>query len=65
MPDIASERLPDMVLIDIGLPRMDDYEVARRLGTRNADRTRSSSPFPAIAMNRPAGRVGQRDSAIT
>ena len=35
MPDIARERLPDMVLIDIGLSRVDDYEVARRLGYEN------------------------------
>src|SRR5262249_20181533 len=32
--DAASAFLPDMVRVDIGLPRMDGYEVARRLRER-------------------------------
>ncbi|MPZ44279.1 MAG: PAS domain S-box protein, partial [Betaproteobacteria bacterium] len=38
---IASERAPEVVLLDIGLPGMDGYEVATRL--REMEQTRSST----------------------
>jgi CheY-like chemotaxis protein len=36
--DIAAEFQPDIVLLDIGMPEIDGYEVARRLRTANAGR---------------------------
>jgi CheY-like chemotaxis protein len=34
----AAASVPDVALIDIGLPRMDGYEVARRLREQSSDR---------------------------
>jgi two-component system CheB/CheR fusion protein len=36
--EVAGEFLPEIVLLDIGLPQMDGYEVARRLRARYPDR---------------------------
>ncbi len=44
--DLASEYLPDAVFLDIGLPGMDGYEVARRL--RQDERT---ARIPLFAMS--------------
>ena len=59
--DEAAAFRPEVVLLDIGLPGMDGYEVARRSAARRPRRTPSSSPSPATARRRtaaaPRGRL--------
>lgn len=43
--DLALERLPDLCVVDVGMPRLDGYEVTRRL--RATDATRS---IPIIVL---------------
>jgi PAS domain S-box-containing protein len=51
----AAERLrPDVAFIDIGLPQMDGYEVARRL--RSSDRCRSVKLVALTGYGQPADR---------
>ena len=53
--DRVSEELPSLVLLDLMLPRMDGYEVARRL---KGDPRSSHIPIIAItALARPADRT--------
>ena len=52
------EYRPEFVLLDIGLPGMDGYEVAPRLRRRVVQETPSSSPSPATARTRIAAAQG-------
>ena len=56
--EAAREHRPDFILLDIGLPGMDGYEVASRLGRKSAARTPSSSPYRVTARTRTAGLEG-------
>ena len=53
---LAAELIPDIALIDIGLPDVDGYEVARACALRRAD-GRDSSRLPATGKRRPAPRL--------
>ncbi len=50
----ARKQLPEVVLLDIGLPGMDGYQVVSKLRHEEGMRTPGSSPSPATARNRPA-----------
>lgn len=56
--DLAAKILPDLILLDIQLPRMDGYAVARSLRD-NADL--ASTPIVAVTSY---AMVGDRDKAL-
>ena len=56
--DVACREKPDLILLDIQLPRMDGYEVARRLG-----QTQEVKAVPIIAVTSYA-MVGDREKAL-
>jgi len=45
----VQDEQPDVVLLDIGLPGMNGYEVAQQLREQSRGRSRSSSPSPGTA----------------
>ncbi|MCL4535650.1 MAG: response regulator [Bacteroidetes bacterium] len=51
----VSEELPSLVLLDLMLPKMDGYEVARRL--KNDPRSRHVPIIAITALARPADRT--------
>jgi CheY-like chemotaxis protein len=54
--EISKQQRPDVVLLDIGLPRMDGYRVASTLRGKSVGHRRSSSPLRAMAGKRTAAR---------
>ncbi len=56
--DLAEVALPDLILLDIQLPRMDGYEVARQLRQRPA-----LAKIPIVAVTSYA-MAGDRDKAL-
>ncbi|MBN1332993.1 MAG: response regulator [Synergistales bacterium] len=56
--DVALKEIPDIILLDISLPKMDGYEVAKRLKENN--RTRK---IPIIAVTARAMK-GEREKAL-
>ena len=62
--EIAHGHRPRFILLDIGLPGMDGYEVARQLRGDPRHRDASSSPSPATARTITAS-PRRRDSTIT
>ena len=44
--EMANELKPDVVLLDIGLPKLNGYEVARRIRLDRGGTIRCSSPSP-------------------
>ena len=56
--DLAGTALPDLILLDIQLPRMDGYEVARQLRQRPA-----LAEVPIVAVTSYA-MAGDRDKAL-
>ena len=55
---LASELHPDLILLDLSLPKMDGWEVARRLKANSQTKT-----IPIIAVTAHA-MVGDRDRAL-
>jgi two-component system cell cycle response regulator len=56
--EIAHHQRPDLILIDIHMPRMDGYELARQLRNDPALDSTSLVAITALAM------VGDRDKAL-
>ncbi len=55
---LAGERLPDLVLLDLGLPDMDGWEALRRIRASEASRQVRVVAFTAHAM------VGDQERAL-
>ena len=56
--DKANAEIPDLILLDMDLPVVDGWEVARRLKSTDATR-----PIPVVALTAHA-MVGDRDRAL-
>ena len=59
---IAKEQMPQLVLMDIGLPGMDGYEVVARL--RAAPATRSALIVALTGYGRPEDRLKSRNAGF-
>lgn len=55
--ELAAEFDPDCVMLDIGLPTIDGYEVARRLRTRDGDRHRTLVAVTGYGQDRDVQRA--------
>ena len=55
--ELAAEFDPDCVLLDIGLPMIDGYEVARRLRHRDGDRHRTVVAITGYGQDHDARRA--------
>jgi CheY-like chemotaxis protein len=61
----APAAAPDAFILDIGMPGMDGYELARRLRAQPACRDASTSPSPAMARTATANRRARPASTTT
>lgn len=63
--DIALQWRPDIVLLDIGMPIMDGYEVARRLrAAEAAERSKCEKPPTGMRLIALTGRSADTDKAL-
>lgn len=60
---MAEQFQPQVVLLDLGLPRMNGYDVARKLREAPADGAQSSSPRPLLVAISGYGREQDRAAA--
>ena len=64
--DMAARFKPDVVLLDIGLPRLSGYDVARRIRQQpDGNRRSRSSPSPVGARKKIAANRSSRASICT
>ena len=54
---IAAEQRPDLILCDIHMPKMDGYEVVRRLKTHDGCRSIPTVAVTALAMDEDKNRA--------
>lgn len=48
--EVASRHPPQVALLDIGMPGMDGYELARRPSSAQANRRRNADPAPGLGI---------------
>lgn len=62
---VAAVNPPDVVLLDLGLPGMDGWEVARRLREQQGDKAHRVPLIAVTGYGQPVDRQRSRDAGVT